>query len=153
MEGRTGVVVGVDGSPESRVALHFALAGAARRGVGVRVVVAPEYWAASYGLSALPPVEQVVADNEVVAREAVADAVADDAALADVPVEVVALPGPPARVLIERTRARLQAPREVRSRASRGRPRRGHRAVGAGQRRRRIRRRHGLMANSAGRGP
>ena len=67
------VVVGVDGSPESRAALRFALADARRRGAQVRAVTAylsPEYWAASYGLSALPTIEEVVEDNVIVAREA-----------------------------------------------------------------------------------
>jgi nucleotide-binding universal stress UspA family protein len=104
---RSTVVVGVDGSPESGVALRFALEDAARRGASVRVVsvyVPPEYWAAAYGLSALPVTEEVVAQHEAVAREAVDAVVADDPALADVPVEVLALPGPPARALIEQAR-------------------------------------------------
>ena len=42
------IVVGVDGSAESRQALEFALAEAAKRGRGVHVVAAyypPRYWA------------------------------------------------------------------------------------------------------------
>jgi nucleotide-binding universal stress UspA family protein len=104
---RSTVVVGVDGSPESRVALRFALEDAARRGALLRVVtayVSPEYWAAAYGLSALPTVEEVVGEHEAVAREAVDAVVADEPALADVPVEVVASPGPPARALIDQAR-------------------------------------------------
>jgi nucleotide-binding universal stress UspA family protein len=104
---RSTVVVGVDGSPESRGALRFALEDAARRGAAVRVVsvyVPPEYWAGAYGLSALPVIEEVVAQHEAVAQQAVDAVVADEAALADVPVEVHALPGPPARALIEQAR-------------------------------------------------
>jgi nucleotide-binding universal stress UspA family protein len=104
---RSTVVVGVDGSPESRAAVRFALEDAARRGAALRVVsayVPPEYWAAAYGLAALPTVEEVVGEHEAVAREAVDAVVADEAALADVPVEVIARPGPPAEALIEQSR-------------------------------------------------
>ena len=98
------VVVGVDGSPESRAALRFALEDAHRRGARVKAVTAylsPEYWAASYGLSALPTIEEVVEDNVIVAREALQTVVAGAPALADVPVDIVALPGAPAKVLLE----------------------------------------------------
>ena len=98
------VVVGVDGSPESRAALRFALEDAHRRGAQVKAVTAylsPEYWAASYGLSALPTIEEVVEDNVIVAREALQAVVAGAPALADVPVDIVALPGAPAKVLLE----------------------------------------------------
>ncbi len=98
------VVVGVDGSPESRMALRFALEDARRRGAQVKAVTAylsPEYWAASYGLSALPTIEEVVEDNVIVAREALHAVVADAPDLADVPVDIVALPGAPAKVLLE----------------------------------------------------
>ena len=102
-ESRT-VVVGVDGSPESRGALRFALEDARRRGAAVKAITAylsPEYWAASYGLSALPAIEEVVEDNVIVAREALQTVVAGAPALADVPVDIVALPGAPAKVLLE----------------------------------------------------
>ena len=98
------VVVGVDGSPESRAALRFALEDAHRRGARVKAVTAylsPEYWAASYGLSALPTIEEVVEDNVIVAREALQAVVAGAPGLADVPVDIVALPGAPAKVLLE----------------------------------------------------
>ena len=100
----TTVVVGVDGSPDSREALRFALEDAHRRGAQVKAVTAylsPEYWAASYGLSALPTIEEVVEDNVIVAREALQTVVAGAPALADVPVDIVALPGAPAKVLLE----------------------------------------------------
>jgi nucleotide-binding universal stress UspA family protein len=93
---RSTVVVGVDGSPESRVALRFALEDAARRGALLQVVtayVSPEYWAAAYGLSALPTVEEVVGEHEAVAREAVDAVVADEPALADVPSRWSPAPG------------------------------------------------------------
>ena len=44
---RPRVLVGIDGSTESRAALRFALEDAARRGQGVRVisvVTPPQYW-------------------------------------------------------------------------------------------------------------
>jgi nucleotide-binding universal stress UspA family protein len=100
------VVVGVDGSPESRMALRFALEDAHRRGARVKAVTAylsPEFWAASYGVSALPTIEEVVDDNLTVTRD-VLKAVVDEApGLGEVPVDVVALPGAPARVLIEQS--------------------------------------------------
>ena len=85
-------------------ALRFALEDAHRRGARVKAVTAylsPEYWAASYGLSALPTIEEVVEDNVIVAREALQTVVAGAPALADVPVDIVALPGAPAKVLLE----------------------------------------------------
>jgi nucleotide-binding universal stress UspA family protein len=107
MSTRCTVVVGVDGSPESKAAVRFALQDAARRGTGIRAVTAnlsPEYWAASYGLSALPTIEEVAADHETVAREAIKEVVGGDRTLAAVPVEIVVAPGPPAKALIEQSR-------------------------------------------------
>jgi len=107
MEERFAVVVGVDGSPESQAALRFALKDAARRRTGVRVVsayVPPEYWAVSYGLSALPTLEDLVRDSTQVGRAAIDAAVADEPGLGAVPVEVTALPGPAAKALIDQAR-------------------------------------------------
>ena len=98
------VVVGVDGSPDSREALRFALEDAHRRGAQVKAVTAylsPEYWAASYGLSALPTIEEVVEDNVTVTRDALQAVVEETPELGEVPVEVIALPGAPAKVLLE----------------------------------------------------
>ena len=89
------------------MALRFALEDAHRRSARVKVVTAylsPEFWAASYGVAALPTIEEVVEDNVTVARD-VLKAVVDEApALGEVPVDVLALPGAPARVLIEQAR-------------------------------------------------
>ena len=104
MSTREKVVVGIDGSDGSRAALEFAMAEAARRGAAVRVVWAiPEtgYWAASYGMSPTL-VGELGADLEKVGRQMVDDVVASrDGALTDVPVEVWAVPGPAAAVLVE----------------------------------------------------
>jgi len=104
MEETNTIVVGVDGSPESQVALRFALEDAHRRGARVRAVTAylsPEFWAASYGIAALPTIEDVVEDNVTVARDTLNAVVEDSPMLGEVPVDVVALPGAPASVLIE----------------------------------------------------
>ncbi len=106
MKERYAVVVGVDGSPESHAALRFALADAARRGVGVRVVsayVPPEYWAVSYGLTTLPTLEDLVEESTQVGRAGVSATVAAHPELSSVPTEVVALPGPAAKALIEQS--------------------------------------------------
>lgn len=104
MKERYAVVVGVDGSPESHAALRFALEDAGRRRSGVRVVsayVPPEYWAVSYGLTTLPTLEDLVQVSAQVGQAAVDAAVAADPELGAVPTEVVALPGPAAKALIE----------------------------------------------------
>ena len=107
MNERYAVVVGVDGSRESQAALRFALADAARRRVGVRVVAAyvpPEYWAVSYGLSALPTLDELDRDSEQVARDALAAVVEVEPRLGRVPTELVTLPGPAAKALIDQSR-------------------------------------------------
>ena len=106
MSERYGIVVGVDGSPEAQAALRFALTDAVRRGAGVRIVsayVPPEYWAVAYGLTALPTLDELVAESTQVARDAVDAAVAAEPELGAVPTDVVALPGPAARALIEQS--------------------------------------------------
>ena len=107
MNERYAVVVGVDGSRESQAALRFALVDAARRRVGVRVVAAyvpPEYWAVSYGLSALPTLDELDRDSEQIARSAVAAVVEVEPRLGRVPTELVTLPGPAAKALIDQSR-------------------------------------------------
>jgi nucleotide-binding universal stress UspA family protein len=107
MDERATVVVGVDGSAESRAALQYAVEEAARRGGRVRAVsvhVPVEYWAGEWGVSA----RQVTADVEADLRRrtrAEVDAVrASRPGLTLVPVEVLALPGSPAQVLVHQSR-------------------------------------------------
>lgn len=103
------IVVGVDGSPESRSALRFALEDAARRGARVEVVEAfpvPEYWATAYGLSGLPDQAELTARAERRARDELAAVLAEqDGRLSRVPVDVVAVPGSPGRILTETAHA------------------------------------------------
>lgn len=101
------VVVGVDGSPEARAALGYALDDAARRGARVRVVTvspAPDYWAIAYGMSMPSPTGEGDGGPEKAARHMVDEVRRARRAAADVPVDVVALVGQPAAVLIEQAR-------------------------------------------------
>jgi len=103
---RSTIVVGVDGSESSRWALRYALEDAVRRDGQVQAVQAfypPEYWPASWGLSAPPTVEQVTANLEVATRQTVDTVVSEiGGAASGVPVEILVMPGSPAKVLVER---------------------------------------------------
>lgn len=107
------VVVGVDGSPGSRAALLAAARSAARRGDRLRVVLAyePPEWMRARGIG---PAEATPApgrlDLERAALETVrqmvtevCDQVGEDTGTR-VPVDLDALPGPPAEVLVEAAR-------------------------------------------------
>lgn len=99
---RGRIVVGVDGSDGSRAALEFAIDEAVRRGCGLRVVWAiPEtgYWATAYGMTPAL-VGALGKDLEKAGQEMVDSVVADREARAGVPVEVLAVPGPAAAVLV-----------------------------------------------------
>ncbi len=106
MAHRSTIVVGVDGSESSRWALRYALEDAARRDarvVAVQAFYPPEYWSASWGLSAPPSVEQVTANLETATRRTVDEVLADLGEVASgVPVEVVVASGSPAKILVER---------------------------------------------------
>ena len=107
MSTRGTIVVGVDGSDCSRTALEFALEEAVRRQAALRVVSAlpeAEYWATASGMSP-GLLEELSADVEKVTREMVDDVVSErGGAVADVPVEVRALGGPPGHVLVDQSR-------------------------------------------------
>ena len=101
------IVVGLDGSDCSRTALEFALDEAVLRRAAVRVVAAaPEvdYWATSYGMS-MSLLEELAADLEK-STQAMVDTVIRERGgpVADVPVEVRAVPGTPGHVLVEQSR-------------------------------------------------
>lgn len=104
--GRGGtIVVGLDGSTHAEEALRYAVDEAALRGLGVRVVVAhepPDAWMADFGMP-------LVADDGGL-RRAVEDSARArveelrgtmDAAEQAVPVEVLAVSGSPAHVLVQ----------------------------------------------------
>lgn len=107
MRERLGVVVGIDGSEESRAALTFALEEAARRGTGVRVIsvfLPPLYWPQAYGLAAPPTVDQVKQDLRKTATHMMDEVLAEHPDLAAVPVELHELEGQPGKVLIDQAR-------------------------------------------------
>jgi nucleotide-binding universal stress UspA family protein len=107
MDERATVVVGVDGSAESRAALQFAVVEAARRGGGVRAVrvfVPVEYWAGEWGVSAREVTAEIEADLLRQMRAEVDAVRASRPGLTPVPVEVRALPGSPPQVLVEQSR-------------------------------------------------
>ncbi len=98
------VVVGVDGSPESKAAIEFAMREATRRRAWLKVVAAaqlPEYWTIAYGTSELPSPEEVIADTKRIARETLDEVVSDHPELAAVQFNIEVIAGPPGQVLVE----------------------------------------------------
>jgi nucleotide-binding universal stress UspA family protein len=98
------VVVGVDGSPESRAAIEYAMREALRRRAWLKVVAAaqlPEYWTIAYGTSELPSPQEIIADTKRIARETLDAVVNDHPELAAVEFGVEAIAGPPGPVLVE----------------------------------------------------
>ena len=99
------IVVGVDGSSGSMAALAHALTDASRRGARVRAVTVfqrPEYWAESYGLPEPPTIAELTLRGENGLRSTLAQVRRDlGPAEAAVPVDVTAVPGAPARVLVD----------------------------------------------------
>lgn len=99
------VVVGVDGSAESKAAVAFALRNAAARGEAVRAVTAvpePEMWATGYGVVTLPPIDELLPEARKTAQDMV-DAVVTELGetAAGVSVTVDAVAGTPAQVLLD----------------------------------------------------
>lgn len=107
MQQRPAVVVGVDGSAESRAALSYAMEEAARRDTGVQVVsvfLPPQFRLDAYGVMAPPTPQEIRSNLRVVSRRMVDEVLADFPALARVPLELHELEGRPAEVLIGRAR-------------------------------------------------
>ena len=98
------VVVGTDGSDESRPAVEFALREAARRDALLRVVIVaalPDYWAGVYGMPAMPTPDEVAEDARGAARAQLDEIRRDHPELAAVPVDVEARTGAPGHVLVD----------------------------------------------------
>lgn len=98
------VVVGVDGSPTSLMALDFAFDEAARRGTGLLVVSAfelPEMWSLTYGLPVSCTVEEIQQSTLQHTRRVVTEALGDQMTADGAPdVEILAEGGSPAHVLV-----------------------------------------------------
>ena len=103
--GRGTIVVGFDGSTHAEEALRYAVDEAGRRGLVVRVVVAhepPDAWMADYGMPLLADdggLRRAVEDSARARVEELRGAM--DAAQQAVPVEVVAVSGSAAHVLVQ----------------------------------------------------
>ena len=97
------VVVGVDGSPESRAAIEFAMREATRRQAWLRIIAAaqlPEYWTIAYGTSDVPSPEEVITDTKRVARQTLDDVISAHPELAAVEFDIEAIAGSPGPVLV-----------------------------------------------------
>jgi nucleotide-binding universal stress UspA family protein len=97
------VLVGVDGSPESGVALRYAVAEADRRGARLRVVSTyfPEYSVHGRTHPVTASEGAIEVDLEKETRRMVEDALAGDSP--QPPVEIVVAAGPAAGVLIDKS--------------------------------------------------
>lgn len=99
------IVVGFDGSAHAEEALRYAVDEAVRRGLGVRVVVAhepPDAWMADYGMPLLADdgsLRRAVQDSARARVEELRGGMG--AAEQAVPVEVLAVSGSPAHVLVQ----------------------------------------------------
>jgi nucleotide-binding universal stress UspA family protein len=100
----TQIVVGYDGSPDSRAALEWAVREAASRRLGVRVVHCEVDMAAWDGAAATMSGAPVLATTLPHDSAAVLAAAAEVVAAAGVPVETVSTTGSPASVLVEASR-------------------------------------------------
>ena len=103
------VVVGIDGSTESRCALVFALQDASRRHARLRVVTAapvPRRWGSAYGMGMSGTVAPPSTAETVGAARATAQVLVDGVAadhpdlVSGVPIDIVAAVGAPAEVLL-----------------------------------------------------
>lgn len=104
MSRSTQIVVGYDGSPDSRGALDWAVREAASRRLGVRVVYCEPDLAAWDGAAATMSGAPVLATSLPHEGPAVVAQAAQVVAQAGVPVETVSTSGAPASVLVEQSR-------------------------------------------------
>ena len=106
--GRQRIVVGVDGPDRSRDAIRYALAEGARRGAEVVAVIAyrpPEDYVAGYEVVIAPNLGEVSQSIEARMRRLLHDIAHEmGGPVTDVPVDAMAISGPPAKVLLERSR-------------------------------------------------
>lgn len=107
MSSTARIVVGTDGSPDSAIAIRYALYEAARRALPlqvVAVVVAPDYWTEALIVArGLPDVPDMRDTARSTARTQIDEAVAADPELGsvDVVVDAIAHPGPTGRALMD----------------------------------------------------
>jgi nucleotide-binding universal stress UspA family protein len=109
MSSQQTVVVGVDGSDNSRAAARYAIADAARRGaqvVAVRAFEMPDdVWDATYQLVVTPSPSEVTINVEARTRAMLQDMAEElGGAARTVPVDAVAVLGSPAKVLLHQAR-------------------------------------------------
>jgi nucleotide-binding universal stress UspA family protein len=98
------VVVGVDGSLGSRVALEYALDEAARRGVGLRVISAvalPEFWVTPYPGYIPPLPDEIIGATYKATQSYVDDVITARGGAGEVPVTVETRSGRPGEALVE----------------------------------------------------
>jgi nucleotide-binding universal stress UspA family protein len=104
------IVVGVDGSESARTAFKFALEEATGQTARVRVVTAfhpPHRWPVAFGMASAmaepASPEELAEAAERTARQTVAEVIAEvgNTAAQAIPVEVRAVPGNPAKVLLD----------------------------------------------------
>lgn len=109
---RERIVVGFDGSAHAETAFRYAVDEAARQGIAVRVVVAhdpPDAWMAEYGMPLIADDGSIRRAVEDTARERIEEIHAGmDADRRAVPVEVVAITGPAAAVLVQEAQGARQ---------------------------------------------
>jgi len=103
------IVVGVDGSECARTAFKFALEEAIRQAARVRAVTAfhpPHHWPVTFGMASAmadpASPEELAEAAERTVRQTVAEVIAEVGSTAEaIPVEVRAVPGKPAKILLD----------------------------------------------------
>jgi nucleotide-binding universal stress UspA family protein len=99
------IVVGVDGSEGARTALKFALEEAVRQTARVRVVTAfhpSHHWPMTFRMADPASPDELAETAERTARQTVVEVTAEVGSTAEaIPVEVRAVPGNPAKVLLD----------------------------------------------------